>query len=84
MAGRLDVVLRSRSTRPSKRVVVDRANARNQSPRGDGWGLHRSGRESLVPMVQAAYLGSSHDLAHGRRVSLPQVGRVLPQRQMRP
>jgi hypothetical protein len=84
MAGRLDVVLTCWPTRPSKRVVVDRADVGNQSPQEDGGGLRRSGGEALVPVVQATYLGSRHDLAHGRRVSLSEVGRVLPQRQIRP
>jgi hypothetical protein len=84
MAGRLDVVLTCWPTRPSKRVVMDRANVGDQSPQGNGGGWRQSGGEALVPVEQAAYLGSRHDLAHGRRVSLSQVGRVLPQRQMRP
>src|ERR1022692_163219 len=84
MAGGLDVVLTCWPTRPSKRVVMDRADVGDQSPQGNGGGWRRSGGEALVPVVQAAYLGSRHDLAHVRRVSLSQVGRVLPQRQMRP
>jgi len=43
-----------------------------------------SGGEALVPVVQAADLGSRDALAHGWRVSLSRVGRVLAQRQMRP
>ena len=83
MAGRLDVVLRCRSTRPSKRVVVDRTDVGDQSRQGDGWG-RGSGGEAFVPVVQAAYLGARHDLTHGRRVSLSQDGRLLPEREVRP
>src|SRR5450631_2006255 len=43
-----------------------------------------SGGEAFVPVVQAAYLGARHDLTHGRRVSLSQDGRLLPEREVRP
>ena len=33
---------------------------------------------------QAAYLGARHDLTHGRRMSLSQDGRLLPEREVRP
>ena len=67
MAGGLDVVLTCWPTRPSKRVVVDRADVGDQSPQGDGGGLRRSGGEALVPVVQAACLGSS--LLSGARMT---------------
>jgi hypothetical protein len=68
IGGRLNLVFMCRPTRPSERVVVDRADVGDQSPQGNGGGLRRSGGEALVSVVQAAYLGSRHDLAHGRRV----------------
>lgn len=54
---RLNVVLMCRPTRPSERVVVDRADVGDKSPQGNGWGLRRSGGEALVPVVQAADIG---------------------------
>jgi hypothetical protein len=86
MAGRLDVVLTYWPPRPSKRVVAARQTSTislrvktaGRAPVG------RSGGEALVPVVQAADLGSLHDLAHGWRMSLSRVGRVLAQREMRP
>jgi hypothetical protein len=68
IGGRLNVVFMCLPTRPSERVVVDRADVGDQSPQGNGGGLRRSGGEALVSVVQAAYLGSRHDLAHDRRV----------------
>src|ERR1022692_2519918 len=44
-----------------------RRRRRSISPQGDGGRLRRSGGEALVPVVQAAYLGSS--LLSGARMT---------------
>ena len=70
------MVLMCRPTRPSERVVVDRADVGDQSPQGNGWGLRRSGGEALVPVVQAAYLGSRPPMVGGCReiICMPRPG----------
>ena len=70
----------------SKRVVADRQTSAISLQRGTAGPapVKRSGGEALVPVVQAADLGSRHDLAHGRRLSLSRLRRVLAQRQMGP
>lgn len=56
MAGRLDVVLSCRSTRPSRRVVVDRADVGDQSRQGDGGGAGQAAKRSYRWCLQVGQL----------------------------